>query len=115
MDYFMSSYADAVQSLPGELQTHITAYLQSDLQHQNLLSLCKRYMDSIRQTRNTESQKHLMQKLIVSLLAIQDICNRRIVTLSEVGFGVLTPCSKLQISGSYFHLSLLFRLRLDLY
>ncbi|TPP57843.1 Inhibitor of growth protein [Fasciola gigantica] len=84
MECFMSSYADAVQTLPSELQTHITSYLQSDLQHQNLLSLCKQYVAKAKQTGNKDNQKRLMRQLIMSLLAIQDICNRRIVTVTEM-------------------------------
>ncbi|CAH8449231.1 unnamed protein product [Schistosoma turkestanicum] len=95
MDSLISCYVDSLQILPLEIQSRITEYLQSDLQKRHLLSLAKRTVDKIQESVGHDIKKKHLDQLILILVAVQNICDRRISDLDELDEVIETHSLKL--------------------
>lgn len=84
VENFVSCYVETLQIVPQRMQAEISAYLQSDLQHLRLMSLCKRYVNDLCRSSSSQERKSLVQQLIFCLSAIQDICDRRAPMINEM-------------------------------
>ncbi|CAH8446952.1 unnamed protein product [Heterobilharzia americana] len=91
----ISRYIDSVQVLPLEMQSRITEYLQSDLQQRHLLTLAKRTVEDLKTAADDDAKKKHLRQLIYVLVAIQNICDRRISNLDELDEVVETHSLKL--------------------
>ncbi|KAF5404972.1 hypothetical protein PHET_01457 [Paragonimus heterotremus] len=84
VECFLGSYVEALQIIPQQMQTEISSYLQSDLQHQHLLRLSKQYVDELKRATSLVEQKAFAKKLVVCLIAIQDICDKRMPMICDL-------------------------------
>ncbi|CAH8831799.1 unnamed protein product [Trichobilharzia szidati] len=84
MDSLISSYVDLLQILPLEMQSKITGYLQTDLQHRHLLTLAKQSLNDLQKATDTDAKQNHLSRIICLLAAIQNICDRRINDLDEL-------------------------------
>ncbi|VDQ06171.1 unnamed protein product [Trichobilharzia regenti] len=75
------------------MQSKITGYLQSDLQHRHLLTLTKQTLNDLQKATDTDAQQNHLSRVICLLAAIQNICDRRISDLDEVSQSL--KCSSL--------------------
>ncbi|KAF8565177.1 hypothetical protein P879_11314 [Paragonimus westermani] len=100
---FLGSYVEALQVIPQQMQTEISSYLQSDLQHQHLLRLSKQYVEELKRATSLVEQKAFAKKLVICLIAIQDICDKRMPMICDRS--QRTSC--LIISPQYIPLCLL--------
>ncbi|CAH8483730.1 hypothetical protein MS3_00001981 [Schistosoma haematobium] len=95
MDSLISCYVDSLQILPLEIQSRITAYLQSDLQQRHLLALARRTVDEMQKSMEHSTKRKHLDQLIYVLVAIQNICDRRINDLDELDEVIETHSLKL--------------------
>nr|CAX69768.1 Inhibitor of growth protein 2 [Schistosoma japonicum] len=95
VDSFISSYVDSLQILPLEMQSRITEYLQSDLQQRHLLALAKQTMGKLQKSSEYNLKRKHLEQLICVLVAIQNICDRRISGLDELDEVIETHSLKL--------------------
>lgn len=85
----VSTYLQTIQKLPDDIQRRITDCLNSDVQHQRLMTLCEQSMVNLKEAESSETRMAAVDQLIMSILAMQDICDRRMKSIETVSIGVL--------------------------